>query len=274
MRLLFAVLALIVSGSAAAQDFTDYTVDSYLHLRESLDAADSRLGNVREDDVEGRTEAVDSLISSVHDLIAYLNGWSASGSMPDGLEVEARTQRFVLFENLVQLYSDLGNCQAARSALEAMRILEPASLGPDMAALRWSSQRVVEDCEARPLVVVESVERRLSPISGQVVTALGAAALVAGTTVFGIDAAANRAYQDEVDLQEALGTATRDSALRSENARLQRNRSIARALLATGGAVSASGIVLWSVAVAAPDRAGADIGVSAGLGFGRLHVTF
>ncbi len=274
MRVLLAMVTLLVSIAANAQVTVDYTIDSYLELRASLDAGDARLAEVREGDVAGRAEAIDSLISSVHELIAYLNGWDESGTMPDALEVEARSQRFVLFENLVQLYSDLGNCQAARSALEAMRILDPESLGSDTAALRWSSQRVVEDCEARPLVVVERVESRTSPVPGQVVTIVGAATLAAGGAVFAFDAAANNDYRDEVDVQEAQWTVTRDTELRSEHARLRRNQNIARTLLITGGALSASGIVLWSVAVAAPDRPGPEVQVSAGPGFGRLEVDF
>ena len=78
----------------------EYTVDGYLTLRESLDAVDESLAEVDATDPRVHVDAVVDVIDAVHAL-GYLNGWSESGQMPEGLIAESRSQRFVLFENLV-----------------------------------------------------------------------------------------------------------------------------------------------------------------------------
>ena len=79
----------------------EYTVDGYLTLRESLDAVDESLAEVDATDPRVHVDAVVDGIDAVHALVGYLNGWSESGQMPEGLIAESRSQRFVLFENLV-----------------------------------------------------------------------------------------------------------------------------------------------------------------------------
>ena len=244
MRRALVLLIGLWSAAAWGED-TEYSVEEYLELRESLSAADDALAEIDGDSVEARAAATSEVIDAVLGLIAYLNGWSETGTMSADLVAESRVQRFVLFENLVQLYADLGACAAARSSLEAMRVLEPSNLGPEMEGLRWSSQRVVESCEPEPLVIVESVEHRISPWAGRVFTTLGSTTLVAGSAILLADISERSDYNTRVELLGAPLSGTADPSLEAEYERLQRRRTAGVTLTAIGASLATSGAVLW-----------------------------
>ena len=141
----FATLLCLVALPATAQVFS---VDGYAERRAAMEAADERLhGEIPGS--AGHIAKTIELTTEVHALVAYLNGWIASGEMDDALAAEALGHRFFLFENLVQLHADIGDCLGARSASEALRTLDSNLPPAEAEALRASAAGVAAACQQR-----------------------------------------------------------------------------------------------------------------------------
>lgn len=160
-----------------------YSVGEYLALRADMTRADVSLQAAEGD---ARMEASAVLLRRVEALIAYLNGWLESDVMPEELRAEAVGQRYVLFENLVWLHAERGDCAASRTALETLRALDAASLGEEYVALRDSAAEVAAECASpEPDLVLKEIPQPMSPWVSRGLLITGGAAIMTGAVMLG-----------------------------------------------------------------------------------------
>lgn len=247
--LLVAVLLALTAapGTAQTYDAVDGSVEQYEALRERLRLADERLGAAAPQTDE-RDEATDEVLAASEALIEYLSGWLRHPSFPEALRADAEVQRFVLFENLVQLYADRRLCAAAQGAALAMRAVAPPSLPPELQDLFSSATRVADRCvDWTPDPVLReaiTARRPARSTAGWVFVGTGAASAVTSGVValLGIDE--RRELRDTRAAQHRSWTVEQDAEMRQLGPAVLRNRRASIGLGAAGLALSGVGVAL------------------------------
>lgn len=249
---LVVVLALGFVLVPAGYAQTPLSVEAYMELRQAFEDADARLASTppRTDEFERATAEVAERIDA---LILYLSDWIDSGELSDAVRADAVSQRYVLFENLVELHADLGACEASHNAWLAMVALRGDARGD--AALIESARRVSEGCVAwTPAPVPErdltGSTSRTRPIGwGLVASGL---AVGTGGVVAGLLASDSRArFESAARRQEREWSIERDARLRDYEQESTRRERTAWALSVAGGALVVAGV---SAVISAPNE--------------------
>lgn len=249
MREVLIALTLLVSASVHAQPATstEGSLEQYEQLRARLAEADERL-EAAAPRTDERDAATDHVLAASEALIDYLSAWMRDDAFPEALRRDAELQRFVLFENLVQLYVDRRSCTAARGAALSMRAVAPADLSDEFRSLFASASAVADRCvEWTPEPVVRELapaNDRRSETAGWVVVGVGtASALTAGVVaMLGIDE--RRDLRDARDAQQQSWTVEHDAELRELGPAVLRNQRAVIGLGAVGAALAGVGIAL------------------------------
>ncbi len=127
--LIFA-MSVFTTRPAQAQDFS---IEAYLEVQEAADNAYEAMLAIDPSD-PGFSDAAGLALIRRTAAVGYLSDWLRSGSMPSSMVSNARETRIVLYQNIVRIYSDLGQCDDARSTLNTMdRILDGDSGATEIA---------------------------------------------------------------------------------------------------------------------------------------------
>ena len=145
------VLLFVIPSSLLAQA-DEYSVEEYLALREAMETADlNRIAT--EPGTPERTEAVETSLGARRDMIRYINGWLADGTMPDNMRDSAISERLVLVENVIQLNIGLARCDEAAEALALMRNDFEQAGDEDYLRALAAAEEGVDECRANSEVV-------------------------------------------------------------------------------------------------------------------------
>jgi hypothetical protein len=177
LQLLTVLAGLLASFTVSAQELT---IERYDELETAMDEADVRRAATSPGTAE-RDDATAETISTRRTIIQFLSDWIASGELNDDLTAYARNGRTVLIENLIQIYSETGECDEGSRLLVAIADLED-SQDPDMQAAHRSAVASVDRCEE------ERERARSSPTmaprggrgAGVALTVVGSAMAVGG----------------------------------------------------------------------------------------------
>lgn len=234
--LLFA-LAFVAPRPALAQV---WTIGEYLGLRAEMSRLDAATG-AHEPGTDGHRAATVALAHQVTAVVGYLNGWLVSGTMAEDLVPEAEAQRYVLFENLVQLQAEVGDCIGSRTALEAMRVAPAPEAAPP--GLLESAEQWVAGCVQRPWrTPPPPAAASPSPAPARAVWASGLGLAAVGGVVAwagGDDRASYRRLGESLRNSPSVDLAARRQQLDDD---IRSNRRAATALVSLGAVAVGAGV--------------------------------
>lgn len=239
-----------------------YSVAGYLAARAEMSRADAALA-ATEPGTDANRSATVALAHQVNSVIGYLNAWFASGTMPDDVYAEAESQRFVLFENLVSLYADTGDCLASRTALESMRALDRTG-GPEVGDLIASADQIVAGCVQRSWRTTYEVPPGMSPRVGRGIWGGGLAVTAIGGVVALAARDSRSDYREVVERQVADATVETELRRQVLEREVDRSRRAATTLVCMGTVLVATGITLELVSRDRRAALSASVGSSGG----------
>lgn len=247
---LFFVALTPARGDAQATGAEAWSLETYEAMRSALDAADARLvaSKPRTDERDAATNAVRTQASA---LIDYLTIALRDPAFPESLIEEATAQRFVLFENLVQLHADARQCDAADNAALAMRAVMPLDASADLRSLVDSAGVVAASCMdwTPDAVIRDRLERNAHRPrrAGWVILSIGSTSVVAALVATALGNDERRDLRDAQAAQSEAWTVESDATIRLEGPAVLRNRRTAIGLAAAGTALAAVGTaVVWT----------------------------
>jgi hypothetical protein len=254
VAVLLATLAVFWPSRGDAQSAGDaaatWSLEDYEAMRAALDAADARLfaSKPRTDERDAATNAVREQASA---LIDYLTAALRDPAFPPQLVGEATTQRFVLFENLVQLHADARECDAADNAALAMRAVMPRDASPELRSLVDSAGRVASACMdwTPDAVIRDRIERHAHRPrrAGWALISMGTGSVVASLVVTALGVDERRDLRAAQSAQSEHWTVESDATIRSEGPAVLRTRRTAIGFAAAGTALAAVGTaVVWT----------------------------
>jgi type II secretory pathway pseudopilin PulG len=208
------------AGSETDSSSSDYSVQEFVDMREEADALYDQFEAMEEDEAGRRDVAQEALRKRVA-LIEYLDEWQDSGTMPQSLVDSAVESRFVIYQNIVNLYSELLLCDDARSAADVMQELMRGQrlTSTSRQALTTARADVVE-CETNKEELEEQQARRER----------------------------ERQARDEAARQQQEEETARAAALAAETEEAEKRRDVIGISLVSAGGASAIGALGWAIA--------------------------
>jgi hypothetical protein len=208
------------SGSGTDSDGSDYSVQEFVDMREEADALYDQFEAMDENE-DGRRDVAQEALRKRIALIDYLEEWQESGTMPQSLVNSAVESRFVIYQNIVNLYSELLLCDDARGAADVMQELMRGQrlTSTSRRALTTARADVVE-CETNKEELEEQRARR----------------------------AQERRARDEAARQQQEEETARAAAIASETEEVEKRRDIIGISLVSAGGASAIGALGWAIA--------------------------
>ncbi len=159
--ILLAIVALtsFVAKPASAQD---YSFERYGELEAEMIAADEARASA-EPETDEWEELSTQAIDARQELATYLHEWIDTGDLDADTADYAERARLLLYENLVHLYVDSEDCDAARDALDQLSALDD-SADAELASAYVSAARAALGCDVTVVVAtVEPVEAGTDP---------------------------------------------------------------------------------------------------------------
>ncbi len=181
MRLVQYIAAILVVGWASLGHAQEFTMEHYRALEEAMDEADV-LRAATSPDTSEREAATQEAIDSRRELIQFLTDWIASGELTEQWSDYARGGRSVLIENLIQIYSEVGDCEEGSRLLVAIVDWRDSEVSDERSAY-LSAEQSIEECEATA-AASESPEltERGGRRAGIALLSVGAALAAGGAT--------------------------------------------------------------------------------------------
>ncbi|MCB9521134.1 MAG: hypothetical protein H6698_07710 [Myxococcales bacterium] len=186
------LIATLATTSAPADAQQRYSYEGYTALEAAMSTADDLRAGTTAGSAE-RTDATRIAISSRLAILGYLDGWLASGTMDSTVQAGAADARILLHQNLVRLYSEIGDCPAAARSLDAIAPLASATdagLSGAYTAATTDYDRCVASSAAAPPDLTDPFaeapdaaalrDRSGRRIAGLAMVGAGAAAFVVG----------------------------------------------------------------------------------------------
>ena len=177
LQTIAAAAVLVLGLSAAAQELT---IERYNELEATMDEADVRRA-ATSPNTPDREAATAEAIATRRAIIRFLSDWIASGELNEDLTEYARNGRSILIENLIQIHSEIGECEEGSRLLVAVADLEDSE-DPEMQSAYRAALASVERCEEEQarLAGGPDMEMRGGRRTGVALTVLGGAMAVGG----------------------------------------------------------------------------------------------
>ncbi|MFT6400238.1 MAG: hypothetical protein ACJAYU_005008 [Bradymonadia bacterium] len=170
----------IVLGWSALVSAQELTMERYQALEEAMDEADV-LRVATSPDTPEREEATQGAIGSRRELIQFLTDWIASDQLTEQWADYARDGRSVLIENLIQIYSEVGDCDEGSRMLVAI-VHWRDSDDSDRRSAYQAAERSIDECEAASVSAERELAARGGKGAGIAMISIGAALVAGGAT--------------------------------------------------------------------------------------------
>lgn len=170
-------LALTLPCAAAAEELS---FERYDELEDAMDEADVRRAATTPNTQE-REEATAAAIESRRVLVQFLSDWLASGQLEGDVADYARNARSVLIENLIQIHSEIGECEEGGRLLVAIADLRNSE-DEELRNAHAAAVDAVDRCEAEQerLLAEPVMEPRGGHGAGVALAIVGSAMAVGG----------------------------------------------------------------------------------------------